>query len=139
MLSRRSGGFSLLVLVVSLKGSLVNVAVSQELSDNVDEARRFLEYYNNRAAQTWPGIVQKMWNFNYNITEATRSEMVGHFWCYCKKKIRTICFYFISRCTHHQLHVGLVELIEDKKGLIGLKLIYYILWPWLFKRRALAV
>ncbi|XP_071786687.1 angiotensin-converting enzyme-like [Asterias amurensis] len=76
MLPRWSGGFSLLVLVVYLKGSLVNVAVSRELSGNVDEALRFLEYYDNLAAHTWPGVVQKMWNFNYNITESTRSEMI---------------------------------------------------------------
>ncbi|XP_038055872.1 angiotensin-converting enzyme-like [Patiria miniata] len=64
-------------LLSVLLGQLFSVAVGQSLISDVTEAEAFLEYYDNLAAQTWPGIVQKLWNYNYNLTEFTRQEMIA--------------------------------------------------------------
>ena len=83
MLSWWWRGASVPAIVVYFWSSYVTIAVGQQLSSDVNEARMFLEYYDNLAAQTWPGIVTKLWNFNFNITEFTRSEMVRIFLIQC--------------------------------------------------------
>ncbi|XP_022079667.1 angiotensin-converting enzyme-like protein Ace3 [Acanthaster planci] len=72
MLSYR--GISLVAALLVELAYLVNAR--QTRSSDVVEAEAFLQYYDKLAAQTWPGFVQKIWNYNYNMTEFTRQEMV---------------------------------------------------------------